>query len=291
MPKVISAQDLMDRIQKNVAVPWQSQRSDGFADGIHLGSSDTPITGIVTTFTPTLEVLRRAVASGKNTIICRETPFYSRGERAPLSYRNGPAPSNELTENDAVCRAKREFISRNNLVIIRFFDNWEARKTDGQLRGLALALGWDKFHLAAQKGAETYRPGNEFFVVPPASLNSLARSIGEKLKIRGVRVVGDPRTRVSKVALTHGLLLVADVQQILKEPGVEVVVGGEAVEWEAGPYFEDLVTAGKGKGLILVGNEASEEPGSGEVAEWLKGFIPEVPIEWIPAGEPFWTLA
>ena len=290
MPKAISAQDLMDQIQKNLGVPWQSQRPDGFADGIHLGNSDTRVTGIVTTFTPTLEVLRRAVASGKNTIICRETPFYSRGERAPLFYRNGPAPSSELTENDAVCRVKREFVSNNNLVIIRFFDNWEARTTDGQLRGLALALGWNKFHLAAKKGAEAYRPGNELFVLPKDSLNSLARSIGEKLKIQGMRVIGDPQSRVSKVALTHGLLLVADVQEILKEPGVEVVVGGEPVEWEAGPYFEDLVTAGQAKGLILVGDEASEEPGSGEVAEWLKGFIREVPTEWIPAGEPFWTL-
>ena len=24
-------------------------------------------------------------------------------------------------------------------------------------------------------------------------------------------------------------------------------------------------------------------------AEWLKGFIPEVPIEFVPASEPFWA--
>jgi hypothetical protein len=44
------------------------------------------------------------------------------------------------------------------------------------------------------------------------------------------------------------------------------------------------------KGLVLVGNEASEEPGSGEVAVWLRSFVNEVPIEWFPAREPFWTL-
>ena len=32
-------------------------------------------------------------------------------------------------------------------------------------------------------------------------------------------------------------------------------------------------------------------PGSGEVADWLKGFVTEVPIEWIPAGDPFWVLS
>ena len=54
--------------------------------------------------------------------------------------------------------------------------------------------------------------------------------------------------------------------------------------------FSDLAAAQKVKGLVLLGHEASEEPGCGEVAAWLKGFVPEVPVEWIPAGEPFWTL-
>jgi NIF3 (NGG1p interacting factor 3) len=287
---MISSQDLMDRIQKNVGVPWQSQRSDGFSDGILLGGEDTKITGIVTTFTPTLEVLKRAVASGKNTIICREAPFYSRGERAPLFWRNSPAPPKEMTDNDPVCRAKREFIWRNNLVIIRLVENWDARRTDSQLRGLARALKWERFHTVTNKSTDEYHPHNVYFNLPESSLNRLALSLTQKLKIRGVRVIGKPESRVSKAALTHGLLLVADVERILRESAVEVVVAGDAVEWEAVPYFQDLVAVGKAKGLVLLGQEPSEEPGYGEMAAWLKGFISGVPIEWIPAGEPFWTL-
>ena len=112
----------------------------------------------------------------------------------------------------------------------------------------------------------------------------------KKLNVHGVRVTGKPEARVSKVALTHGLLLVADAERILREPDLDLIIAGDAVEWEAGPYFQDLVTAGKAKGLVLLGEEASEEPGSGEMAEWLKGFVSEVPIEWMSAGEPFWTL-
>lgn len=287
---MISSQELVDRIQKNLGVPWQSQRSDGFSDGILLGSPETKVTGIVTTFTPALDVLKRAVASGKNTVICREAPFYSRGERAPLYWRNSPAPSKELTDNDPVCRVKQEFISQNNLVIIRFFDNWDARKTDGQLRGLARALGWDQFHLATKNSVDEYEPRKVYFQLPKTPLNRLAQNLTEKLKIRAVRVIGDPAASVSEVALTHGLLLVADAERMLREPGVEVVIAGDAVEWEAVPYFQDLVTSGKAKGLILLGQQASEEPGSGEVAEWLKSSVSEVPIEWIPAGEPFWVL-
>ena len=287
---MISAHQLLERLQKNVGVPWQSQRADGFSDGVLQGNAETTVTGIVTTFTPTLEVLRKTVASGKNTVICREAPFYSRGERAPLFWRNGPALSKELVENDAVCRAKQEFIAQNNVVILRLCENWDARENDGQLRGLVRALGWERFHVNSKKGSPEYHPHNVYFSLPNTSLNSLAQSVREKLKIQCPRVIGDPSSSVQKVALTHGVLLVAEAERILREP-VDVVIAGDAVEWEAAPYFEDLVTARKAKGLVLIGHQASEEPGCGVMAEWLKSFISEVPIEWIPAGEPFWRLS
>jgi putative NIF3 family GTP cyclohydrolase 1 type 2 len=281
---------LLERIQKQLGVPWQSQRPDGFSDGILFGKLDTMMTGVVTTFTPTLDILRRAVASAKNVIICREAPSYSRGERAPLFWRNGPAPATDLLDNDAVWRVKQHFISKNNLVIIRFFDNWDARKTDGQLRGLSRALGWDSFHVEAGQGEDAYDPRNVYFRLPTTSLSGLCQDIKKKLNLRGIRVIGKPEVRVNNIALTHGLLLVSDAERILREPDLDVIIAGDAVEWEAVPYFQDLVTAGRAKGLVLLGDEASEEPGSGEMAEWLKTFVTEVPVEWIPAGEPFWVL-
>jgi putative NIF3 family GTP cyclohydrolase 1 type 2 len=272
-------------------VPWQSQRPDGLSDGILFGSGDTIVSGIATTFTPTLEVLRKAVASGKNTIVCREAPFYSRGERFPSYYREGAVPPQELIDKDAVCRAKRDFISDHSLVIVRFSDNWDARETDGQLIALARALSWTDRHASATAGAGRFDTSNVYYDLPPVSLNERALSIQTSLKLRSTRVVGNPNAQVQKAALTHGLLLVDHIERILEEPGVDVVVAGDTVEWEGAPYFQDLVSAGLAKGIILIGDEASEEPGSGEVARWLSSFIHEVPVEWIPAGEPFWTLA
>jgi putative NIF3 family GTP cyclohydrolase 1 type 2 len=285
----LTASQLLERMIKNVGIPWQSQRADGFDEGIHMGSPDTVVTGIATTFTPTYEVLKRSITAGKNTIICRETPFYSRGERAPVAWRNGTAPPKELLEKDATARAKTEFIESNKLVIIKLADNWDARKTDAQLRGLAMALDWGKYHLARKGDTDVYRPGNEYFSLPETSLGRLVAGIQSKLRLRGIRVIGNPESQVSKAALTHGFLLVAELQRVMAEPGVDFVVGGEPVEWEATEYFQDLIAAKMSKGLILLGNEGSEEPGSGEVAAWLKTFVKEVPVEWMPAGEPVWA--
>jgi putative NIF3 family GTP cyclohydrolase 1 type 2 len=289
---MLSGQEMLNRIQKNLEVPWQSQRADGFSDGILFGSADTSVSGIATTFTPTLEVLRKAVASGKNTIVCREAPFYSRGERCPGYFREGTVPPKDLTDKDAVCRVKRDFITDHSLIIVRFSDNWDARETDGQLAALARALSWMDRHAPQAGGAG--RPLNlkdTYYDLPAASLNDQALSIQKSLKLRSVRVIGNPQAQVQKVALTHGLLLVDQIERILDEPAVDVIVAGDTVEWEGAPYFQDLVTAGLAKGIILIGDEASEEPGSGEVATWLSSFIHEVPVEWIPAGEPFWTLS
>jgi hypothetical protein len=38
-----------------------------------------------------------------------------------------------------------------------------------------------------------------------------------------------------------------------------------------------------------MGHVVSEQSAMKDGAEWLKSFIPEVPIDFIAAAEPFWT--
>ena len=67
------------------------------------------------------------------------------------------------------------------------------------------------------------------------------------------------------------------------------VKAGEAPEWETAEYVRDAVAAGMNKAIIFLGHVISEEPGMEYCAEWLKAFITEVPVEFVPAVEPFWT--
>jgi hypothetical protein len=72
---------------------------------------------------------------------------------------------------------------------------------------------------------------------------------------------------------------------------VQVLVAGEAAEWETVEYARDAAAQGRHKALILLGHEVSEEAGMQYCAQWLKGILPEMPIEFIKAGEPFWAPA
>jgi len=50
-----------------------------------------------------------------------------------------------------------------------------------------------------------------------------------------------------------------------------------------------MITSGRKKALIVLGHVLSEQAGMKYCAEWLKTFIPEVPVEFVPAREPFWV--
>ncbi|MEL6719781.1 MAG: hypothetical protein AAFP82_13790 [Bacteroidota bacterium] len=69
----------------------------------------------------------------------------------------------------------------------------------------------------------------------------------------------------------------------------DVVIVGETREWETVEYARDANEAGFKKALIVMGHADSEEDGMNNCKDWLKGFITEVPIEFIPAGNPFWS--
>ena len=76
----------------------------------------------------------------------------------------------------------------------------------------------------------------------------------------------------------------------LEQPNVELLVAGESREWETVPYVIDASAQGRPKALILLGHEVSEEAGMKECAQWLRNLFPGMPIQFIPAGEPFATV-
>jgi putative NIF3 family GTP cyclohydrolase 1 type 2 len=263
----LTAREVVARIQKQVGVPWQSDTVDTFKSG----NPDAPVTGIAVTMMATLDVLQRAAAAGDNLIITHEPTFFDHLD-----------VSDQLPEKEAdpVLAAKRKFIADHNLVIWRFHDHWHARKPDGIESGMVHALGWEKFQ----------DPYNQYlFDIAETPLNQLASDIKRKLGINIVRVVGDPNLRVTHVALAPGAAGLTAHAKALEMPGVQALVIGEAQEWEGVEYVADAVSEGKQKSLIILSHIPSEQAGMEECARWLKTFVTEVPIQFVPARQPFWS--
>jgi putative NIF3 family GTP cyclohydrolase 1 type 2 len=99
-------------------------------DVVKTGDPAQDVTGIVTTFLATQEVIERAVELGANFIITHEPTFYSHLDET------------DWLADDPVYIAKRKLIDEHGLVIWRFHDYWHRYRPDGIITGVAQALGW-----------------------------------------------------------------------------------------------------------------------------------------------------
>jgi putative NIF3 family GTP cyclohydrolase 1 type 2 len=265
--KPLTAREVTERIQARVGIPWMSETVDTFV----AGNPDTEVKGIAVTMMATLDVLQRAAAGGQNLIITHEPTFYNHHEKID---------DLEQKENDPVLAAKRAFIAEHGLVIWRFHDHQHRMKRDGIETGMAHALGWEKF----QDSSNQY-----LFAIPDTDLEHLVSDLKTRLKIHVMRVVGDPKLKVRKVALVPGALGFAKETRTLEISDLQVLITGEPREWETVEYVADAVTEGKPKALIILSHIPSEQAGMEECTRWLKTFVSEVPVEFVPARDPFWA--
>jgi putative NIF3 family GTP cyclohydrolase 1 type 2 len=275
-PKTVTAQQVIDRIQKNVGVPWHADTLDTFK----AGDPAMPITGIVTTAMATMDVLSRALKEKANLVITLEPTYFGRLDGMPAAAVAGRGQTG-VSLDDPVYIAKKEFIQKNRLVIWRFSDHWRLRKPDPFAVGLAETMAWSKY----QVKDDPFR-----YDLPNATLGSLADDLAKRLKARaGIRVVGDPQTKVRSLTFLPGVSTLAATMKAL--PECDAVLAGETREWESVEYAQDTVASGQKKGLIMVGRVLSEDPGMNVCAEWLKSMVPEVPVRWLPAGDSYWRPA
>ncbi|MDQ3686503.1 MAG: Nif3-like dinuclear metal center hexameric protein, partial [Acidobacteriota bacterium] len=235
-PQTITAGQVIERIKAQVGIPWRAQT----VDNIIAGTAETPVKGIATTMMATLDVVRRAAAGGKNMVITHEPTFYSHQDET------------EQLLQDPTYQFKREFINKHGMVVFHFHDHWHGRRPDGINAGMIRELGWEK-------NADSQNP--RMFTFPGTPLTRLARDMEMKLKIRTMRVVGDPRLPVKRVIASWGYVSQMPGIPLLARPDVDVLVVGETREWEVVEYAQDMIASGKKKALIVLGHVVSEQAG------------------------------
>ena len=216
----------------------------------------------------TLDVLKRAVAKGDNLIITHEPTFYSHRDTT------GALES----ENDSVLEAKRRFIRDNRLLLWRFHDIPHAMKPDLINAGMVRALGWQQY---ADSGS------GQMFRIPSITLKQLAESVSRKLGAGAARVSGNPQAKLSRVVMTQGFWGFPMNRRLIQKANPDVVILGEDHEWETIEYVVDGISAGRIKGLIVLGHVPSEQAGMEEVARWLKPIVPEVRVDFVPTEDFF----
>ncbi|MGC2399397.1 MAG: Nif3-like dinuclear metal center hexameric protein [Acidobacteriaceae bacterium] len=263
----LTAGQLVERIRAHVGVPWRTPT----VDRILAGNADIAVRGVAVTMMATLDVIQRAVASGKNMIVTHEPTFYVHQDTTA-----------ELG-NDPTLKYKLDFIRKHDVAVFRFHDHWHARHPDGIAVGMMQQLGWEK------NVVDPSDPKRFLFNGEP--LAQFCQVMQSRLQDRTMRVVGKPTLPVRKVAASWGAGDRLQTIPLLARPDVDVLVVGEAREWELVEYAQDSITAGNQKALVILGHVVSEQGGMKYCTEWLKSFVTDVPVEFVPAVEPFWNPA
>jgi putative NIF3 family GTP cyclohydrolase 1 type 2 len=259
----ITAGEAIQRIERRY-IPALPQNT---VDTIKAGDASTRVTGIVTTFLDTMDVLREANRLGANLVITHEPTFYNHLD------------DTSFFANDPVYREKLEYVQQHHMVVFRLHDGIHSASPDPVATALIQQLGW--------KGYTTST--NPFLLtIPQTSLLQLSRDLATKLEARTLRVVGDPDLQVTHLGLVPGAAGLQMQVLALRRDDVEVLLVGESAEWEAIEYVRDAVAQGRHKALILLGHEVSEEAGMKQCAEDLRPLFPGLKITHVSAQQPLW---
>jgi putative NIF3 family GTP cyclohydrolase 1 type 2 len=260
----VTALQYIDLIRAHAAPPTDVR----VEDYVIAGDPTTPVTGIATTAMGTLDCLKTASASGKNLIVTLEPIFWADNDN--LDRREG----------NPEFKVKRELIRDHNLVCFHLHNHWPAQGPHGVAVGMLKQLGWESYAVDPANPAR--------LKLPATTLLDLGKELTTKLNDHTMRIVGNPKLPVVNVGVSWGNASQMPTIRLLNEP-VDVVLVGYSHEWEAVEYVQDMVAVGQKKGMILLGETCSEQGGMKYCADWLKTFIPDVPIESSPWPSPTGT--
>lgn len=238
-------------------------------DTLKSGNAAQKVTGIVSTMFATVDVIKKAIASGANFIIAHEPTFYNHADET------------DWLNNDDVFQYKHDLLTKHNIALWRFHDYIHAHRPDGVQTGVLAALGWTNYASADNAHVLT---------LPATSLGQLVTHAKSKLDIKMVRVIGDPAQSCQRILLMPGASGGRSQIAAIEKEKPDVIFCGETSEWETPEYVRDARQQGKKLSLVILGHIMSEAAGMNWVVSWLKPQLPGLKITYIPSGNAFTYL-
>jgi putative NIF3 family GTP cyclohydrolase 1 type 2 len=238
-------------------------------DTVKAGDPGTIVTGIATTFLDTMDVLREAARRNENLVITHEPTFYNHLD------------DTSFFKEDPVYKEKLAFIEQHHMVVFRLHDEIHMARPDPIGVALVEALGMTKY-LDDPKDPSR-------ITIPAMPLRILVGRIQSQLHTQTMRIVGDPEMQVTHIALRPGASGLQRQVSALRADNVDVLIAGEASEWETVEYARDATAQGRSKALVLIGHEPSEEPGMEQAAKDIRVLFPGLKVDHIPAHQSMWS--
>ncbi len=248
-------------------------------DKILYGNPEQECTGIVTTCWASMDVIRKAHAAGANLIICHEALFYYRGDHTEWL---------EESENKTFA-AKKALLDETGIVVWRDHDYIHSgipmynQYVDGIFFGLMKELDWENY-----LSCEVKRP--MIFEFPETNAKQLGQELINKLKLNGIKVIGNLNTPIKKVMISSHIMGEIDKEVIKKvdKENIDCLISLEIIDYTVSEYIRDSGMCGTPKVVLAVGHFNVEEPGMKYMLNYLDAALGEhIPAQFIQSGDMY----
>ena len=270
-PRKWTVQEVIDKILLDMC---GGPKFETTCDIMTVGSPDSRVTGVATTFRATFDVIREAVRQGKNFIITHEPTWFTGMDET------------EWCANDSVYLAKRKYLEEHGVTVWRLHDHLHmGSAVDYIYEGLMEDLGWKEY-------LQPDEPAPWVYEIPETTVRGLADFFKEKLAMDTIQIIGDPDMPVRRVGIlvgggSLGLGVEAMPMQVMERDRLDLMVAGDIYEWTLPAYINDAYQMGFRKAMLTLGHERTEESGMKYMAGWLRERFSDFPIDFIDAKEPF----
>lgn len=281
---IMKIREVVDRI---LAYHPQFPADYNGCDDYKCGDPDEECTGVVTALTPNVSVIRKAIELGANLIVVHEPTFYTSADQNGWFEDFG----NEVYEE------KRKLLDEHHIVVWRDHDHMHAHRPDSIFTGVLKYLGWED---KAVVDADTGLFAHFLVTLEPQTLKQLCDHIINTIGLNGARIIGDPDSIVSRIALVGhlypmdyhtrdgrtGEYSVKVIETLEKK--ADVIIPGEVIDWTVLSYIRDAVDLGKVKAMINLGHFNWEELGMKYMKDWLSELVEnKVAVTYVPSGDMY----
>lgn len=250
------------------------QRLSPTCDQIIIGNKENEVTGVVTTFMATIDVIKQAIELGTNFIITHEPTWFNGGDES------------DWCQSDSVYLAKKKLIEDANITIWRLHDHMHINPNKDYIYdGFLKEIGWTSYMLEDPKMPHAYE-------IPETTVDDLALFFKNKLEMDTIQVIGEGSNRIRRVGILVGggsLGLGREMMPMeqMEQKNLDVIICGDITEWTLSAYVNDAKQLGMNRAMIVLGHERSEEAGMKYLVSFISDLIPELPVTFVDAKEPF----
>jgi putative NIF3 family GTP cyclohydrolase 1 type 2 len=136
------------------------------------------------------------------------------------------------------------------MVVFRYHDLPHHAREDMINAGLVEKLGWKEYEVE-----------NMVFRSPYGTLGELTNFLKHQFGASTLRVVGSSNMNIATIGILPGAYGRQGQVKAYNRQGIDVLIVGEAREWETIEYARDAIEMGRNSALIVLGHADSEEPG------------------------------